>query len=371
MISRTASLVVKELLQFFRDPLLVLVIVLGPILQITIIDSGGPGGGANIPTAVIDQDRTSVSRELIESLENTRDLIVAAYPVSLEEAQLLIDRGDVRAVVVIPPGFASDIRGGETAPVQLILDGTNVLVAGDAQRAAQGAIETLGWQIVLSSLPAGGGASIELREQPLYNASLDDLFYRVTAQMAFFTFIVVALGGVMGVVKEREVGTIEQIMITPLQQVELILGKAFPPAILGQVTFTALFMISRFLYDVPVRGSLLLLGALTALYLTAEVCVSLMISTFSRTQAQAITVVFVWVMVGLTLSGFLVPISSLPPVLQFIANLLPLQHFIEINRNVLIKGVGVEALLPQILSLAGLTIVVVIVTALMLRRLGK
>jgi ABC-2 type transport system permease protein len=281
--------------------------------------------------------------------------------------------GTVNAVVVIPETFSDDLRAGRTAQVQLIVDGSNVSAASDVLSAAQGAIDTLGWNIALASSGLTGSVSppgIDLHQEALYNQALDSKPYEITAHMAFFTFLVVALTAVMGIVRELEMGTIEQIMITPLTQLELIVGKATGPAIVGFVNFSVMFVMGRLIFNLPMRGSWLLLGVMTLLYLVSEVSVSLMISTVTRTQQQAITIIFVWVMIALALSGFLVPINSLPGVLNFAANALPLQHFIEIVRSVMLRGAGLSALWPHVLSLVALDIVVVTATIFLLRRLG-
>ncbi len=372
MLNRLYSLVVKELLQFSRDRLLLLAILIGPALQLWLVGGGSGTSVTGIPAAVIDRDLSPVSRELIAALDNTQELTVKFYPEALEAAQELIDDGRANVIVLIPEGFSADVLSGERAEVQLIIDGTNVAAAADAQTAAQGAIETLGWNIVLAS--AGSGVAprgIDLRQEALYNQALDNRLYEVTAHLAFFTFIVVTLTAVMGIVKEFEIGTMEQIMVTPFGQVELILGKAIAPSILGLINFTVMAIMARLIFDLPMRGSWILLGLLTLLYLISEVCVALMISTISRTQQQAITTVFIWIMVALTMSGFLVPIASLPTVLRWVASALPIQHFIGIVRSVMLKGAGLSALWEHVVALVVLDLVVVTITAFLLRRLGK
>ncbi len=371
MWNRLRSLIIKELLQFTRDPLLLFATLIGPALQLWVV-SGGSGSLTGIPVAVIDSDRTPTSRAVATALDNTQELTVQFYPDTLEAAQLLIDDGRANVLVVIPQGFADDVVANRFAQVQLIVDGSNVAAAADAQSAAQGAIETLGWNIVLASMGSTSGLrGIDLRQEALYNQALDSRIYEITAHLAFFTFLVVTLTAVMGIVKEFETGTIEQIMITPLGQVELIVGKAIAPSLLGLVVFSVMFVMARLLFNLPMRGSWLLLGFLTVLYLISEVCVALMISTVSRTQQQAITVVFIWVMVALTMSGFLVPIASLPTVLRWVAYALPIQHFIEIVRSVMLKGAGLVALWQNVVALLVLDVVVVALTSFLLRRLSR
>ncbi len=371
MIHRIAALVVKELLQFSRDRLLLVAILLGPALQLWLVGGGSGAALTGLPVAVVDQDRSALSREIAAAVENTAELSVRYAPDNPEAARRLLDQGRITAFVVIPERFAADLLGGRRTPVQLVLDGTNVAAAAAALDAAQGAIESLGWDVALQSAPELQAArGIDLRQEALYNQALDNRLYEVTAHLAFFTFVVVVLTGVMGIVREVESGTAEQLLITPLGRVELILGKAIGPALLGLANFTLMAGMARLIFTLPMRGSWLLLGAMAVLYLISEVCVALMISTVSRTEAQAITIVFIWIMAALTLSGFLVPIANLPGVLRGLAALLPLQHFIEIVRAVMLKGAGLAVLWPNIAALVGLDVTVVAITSLLLRRLS-
>ncbi len=368
---RLYALIVKELLQFSRDRLLLLVILIGPAMQLWVVGGSSDSSASGIPAAVIDLDRSELSRQAITAIDNTPELAVRYYPATMVEGSALIDRGAAGLLVIIPPGFAANLRQGVQAQVQMIVDGSNVSAAGDVQGAAQGAIETMGWNIALAAQVAGRPArGADLRQEALYNSALDDRLNEVTAHLAFFTFLTVSLIAVMGIVRELELGTIEQLLITPLGQVELIVGKAVGPALIGLLNFGGMFLMARLMFGLPMRGSLPLLAAMAILYLSSEVCIALLISTVTRTQAQAITVVFIWIMVALTMSGFLVPISSLPGVLHYAAYALPLQHFIEIVRGVMLRGAGLAALWPNVAALVALDAVVITVTALLLKRIG-
>lgn len=372
MFNRLRSMLGKELLQFFRDPLLLSVVLIAPALELLLIGGGVGGSLANISTAVVDRDHSGTSRELIAVLDNTPELSVNHYPDTFDEASALIDQGRASALVVIPEGFAADLGAGEPVQVQLVLDGSNVVVASEARAAAQGAIEALGQGTIIAS--ANGQIApegIDLRQEALYNQALDSAPYEITSLLAFIVFEIVTLAAAMSIVKEREIGTLEQVAITPLRQVEVILGKALSPMVIGLVNFFILFVVVRLFFDLPMRGSFLLLSLLSVVYLVSEVCVSLMISAISRTQQQAITIAFVWVILAITMSGYMVPISRLPGVLRLAANALPLQHYIVIVRSVMIKGAGLAALWPNALALFILDAIVVGVTAFMLRRVAR
>jgi ABC-2 type transport system permease protein len=240
------------------------------------------------------------------------------------------------------------------------------------QSAAQGAIESLGWDVVLASTGNVGVArGIDLRQEALYNQTLDGKPYETTATLAFVIFLVAALAAVMSIVREREIGTLEQVSITPVTKGEFIAGKAISPIIIGLVNFPILLLVVCLFFDVPMRGSFLLLLIMTLLYLISEVSFSLMISAVSRTQQQAITIFFIYIMLALTMSGYMVPISRLPSVLQTVAGAIPVRHYITIVRSVMLKGAGFSALWPNIAALLALDVAVVAVTVIVMRRLNR
>jgi ABC-2 type transport system permease protein len=370
--NRLFSLVVKELLQFVRDRLILPVTLIAPALELILIGGGVGDAAAAIPVAVIDNDITEVSREVITALDNTQELDIAFYPHTLDEARDLIDAGAAAVLVMIPEGFADDLRSGEAAQVQLVLDGSNVVVAGDAQGAAQGAIETLGWDIVLAGAPGGlAPRGVDLRHEALYNRALDGKPYDLTATLALILCEVAIIASVMSLVREREAGTLEQVAITPIKQIEMILGKGISPLIVGMLNFIILFGVVRLVFGLPLRGSAVLLTGMTLLYLVSEICVALMISAIAQTQQQAITMAFIWLMLAITMSGYLVPTTRLPIVLRLASNALPLQHYMEIVRDIMLKGAGLAALWPHLVALLVLDVVVVGVTVFMLKRLGR
>lgn len=373
MLNRLRSLAVKELIQFTQDRLLLLFVLFGPLAEIVLIGGGVGGGAADLPIAVVDGDRSALSREVAVALDNTPEISTAYFPETLDDATALVDAGRAYGVVVIPPGFAAALRdGAASAPVQVIVDASNVAAAGDVQAAAQGAVESLGWGVALA---ARGGAAqvggIDLRHQALYNPALEGRPYDLTALLALILFQIAALVGVMTIVREREIGTLEQVTITPVRQVELILGKAFAPIAVGLVDFLVLFGAVLLLYHLPMRGSFPLLLAMTLLYLVAEVAAALMLSALANTQQQAITFVFIYIMLALTMSGYMVPASRLPAVLRGASAVLPLRHYMEIVRGIMLKGAGLGALWPDIAALLALTVAVVAATAVLLRRLGR
>lgn len=368
MLNRLGALIRKELIQFVRDPVLVGFVLLAPAIQITLLGRAIGRDIRDIPVAVIDYDLTSLSREIITALDNTEELTVSYYPANLEEARRLIDADEVMAVVVIPRGFMSGTRSlTDTPQIQVVLDGTTGFIAARVLAAAQGAIQSLAAGAVVASNQVSY-SGIDISIDAVFNRALSLRPDAIASQLALITFEVITLVAAMGFVRERELGTIEMLSITPLKRLELIAGKALTPLIIGIIDFLLMFGVTQIVFRVPMRGSFALLLGLTTLYLMCETCYALLISIVTRSQQQAVTVVFVWAMLGLTLSGYLVPITSLPRVMQWASWLIPLRHYIPIVRGVMLKGAGLAALLPDVAALGVLMVGMLFITSRTLSR---
>lgn len=367
MLHRLASLINKEVIQFARDPVLVAFVLIAPILQIVLIGQSISQDVQSMPVAVVDYDLSPLSREIITALDNTDEIAVSAYPDRIEDAQRLVDDGDVIGMVVIPRGFMRDTRSAtEVAQIQVIIDGSSSLIASQTLGAAQSAVQSLaGDAAIASSRPRGG---VRVFVEALFNPTLSLRPDSVVSQIALITFEVTTLIAVMGIVREREIGTIEMLTITPLRRLELLAGKTITPLIIGGVNFLLMFGVTQVVFDTPMRGSFLGLLGLTVIYLVAEVAYALMISTLTRSQQQATTVVFVWAIVGVTLSGYLVPITTLPRAMQWLSWAVPLRHYLVGVRSIMLKGAPLATLLPQAITLVVLGVVMMLFTTRTLSR---
>lgn len=369
VLNRLAALIHKELIQVTRDRALIFFVIVGPILQLYLMGNTTSRDITGIVVAVIDQDHSPLSREIITALDNTEELEVTRFPTNLAEARHLLDTGQASALVVIPPDFERRTQSGTQRPqIQVILDGTEVVAAVNALGAAQEAVDSLGRDVVVVRLGGNHPRGVELVAEALYNRALDFRPTSVTTQMAFITFQITSLVAVMGVVREREIGTIEMLVITPLRRLEVIAGKAITPLLIGTLDFFIMFAVTQIIFDVPNRGQFGLLVGLTLLYLVSEIGYALMISTIARNQQQAVTAVFIWAMLCTTLSGFLVPIKRLPQLLRAFSVVIPLRHYLAIVRGIMLRGAGIGALWPHILALVGLGIVEIFLAARALTR---
>jgi ABC-2 type transport system permease protein len=351
MFLRIGNLVVKELIQFGRDRLLSAFIILAPALQLILLAQSIERGINEQPVVILDLDRSRLSRQLATGLDNTEELRVRSYVESPEDMRRLLDEGKARLAVVIPAGFAREVGTLNSAQsIQLIADATNTIAASVTMSAASGVVNRFS-----ADLAAGYGMVvpelIDFRTNVRFNPTLDVRHYSIPAQLGFITYQVTLAVAALGLARERELGTLEQLMVTPLRRFELTLGKGIPAVAIGTVNFLAMWSISIAVFQVPMNGSPLLLTALSLLFITAVVGWGLIISAISRTQQQAILFVFIQAMVDMTFSGFMVPVKNMPPLLQAISRFVPLQHYLTIVRSTMLKGAGLDDLWPNVVAL--------------------
>ena len=351
MILRIGNLIIKELIQFGRDRLLTLFIFLAPALQLLLLAQAIERGINEQPVVILDLDRSRQSRQLITSLDNTEELRVRFQVDSPDEMSHLLDEGRARLAVVIPAGFArglADLRSSQA--IQVIADATNTIAASITMSTAGGVVNRFS-----ADLAASRGIIvpefIDFRTNVRFNPTMDVRAFTIPAQLGFITYQVTLAVAALGVARERELGTLEQLMVTPLRRYELTVGKGIPAIAIGGVNFVVMWFLSLTVFQVPMNGSPLLLAALTLLFITAEVGWGLVISAISRTQQQAILFVFIQAMVDMTFSGFMVPVKNMPALLQGISRFVPLQHYLSIVRGIMLKGAGWGELWPHAVAL--------------------
>jgi ABC-2 type transport system permease protein len=351
MFFRISNLIAKELIQFGRDRVLAAFILLAPALQLLLLAQAIERGVNDQPLAILDLDRSRLSRQLVTSLDNTEELRVLFYVQSPEEMSSLLDEGKARMVVVIPAGFAREVVSASSQPsIQVIVDGTNTMAASVSMNAALNAVNGFSANLA-SSRGLVTPEFIDFRTKVRFNPTMDIRNFSIPAQLGFITYQVTLAVASLGIARERELGTLEQLMVTPLRSFEMTLGKGLPAVAIGGLNFAAMWTISLTVFQVSMNGSPLLLVSLTFLFIITEVAWGLVISAISRTQQQAILFVFIQAMVDITFSGFLVPVKNMPPLLQGISRFVPLHHFLTIVRGIMLRGAGLEELWPQVAAL--------------------
>ncbi len=353
MLSRIWQIVVKEFIQFVRDRMLALFLFTFPVMQLVLVAQATSSDAVNLSTAILDEDKSAASRGLIQTLRNTDGLTVDYFPAGEDEVGWLIDTGQAAAAVVIPPNFESDLHGGARPKVQIIADGSNTIATNTALQTTEGAINSYLYGLVAA---ADTAPRLDLRSVFRFNPSLDHRFYAIPAQLAFIVYQVTLAIAALVLARERELGTLEQLIVTPLRRFELLLGKAVCPAVIGLIDFTLMLAIVVGVYRIPMRGSWELLYLLTALFVAAEVSWGMLLSSISRTQQQAIMFVFMIAMVDIALSGYLVPVDTMPFGMQMISTVSPIRYYITILRAIMLKGADLTTLWPETLVLAALTV---------------
>jgi len=345
-IERVRGLLVKEFRQIFRDSRMTRVIFVAPMIQLVVFGYAVSTDIRNVPTYVVDHDRTQASRELIETV------VAAGYfevvgasdrPADLVQA---LDYGDALVGIEIPRGFARDLETGGTS-VQVLLDGTH----SNTSSVAQGYLERI---FLTTGMDAAGARTIlpiDLRERAWFNPDLSSRNYNVPAVVGSLVLLVCLLLTSLAIVREREIGTLEQLKVSPLTAGELIWGKTLPFALIGLLDLALVTVVAVLWFDIPFRGSLFLLFLASVLYLISALGIGLFISTISKTQQEAFMATFLVFMPAILLSGFMFPVSSMPAAFGWLTLLNPVRHYIEIVRSLFLKGAGVESLWSQFTAL--------------------
>jgi ABC-2 type transport system permease protein len=325
----------------------------------------------HVPIAIADYENSQVSRDFVSRFEGSRYFNVRERTRDREELRRLIDRGDVVMAVQINAGFSELLRKGQTAPVQVIVDASNSNTAlvslGYVNQVASKFAQDYQTEMLDRTAPGllPQMPRVVLERQPWFNPDLQSQWFFVPGVMGNLITLVIVILTAFAVVREREIGTLEQIMVTPIRQAEFILGKTIPFFLIGLLDAALITAVGTFWFHVPLRGSLVVLTCGTVLYLLCVLGIGLLISTLSETQQQAMVSAFFFLMPAIIFSGFASPISSMPVALQWITYADPLRYFIVILRGVFLKGVGFDVLLPQMECLA--LFAVVILAASMLR----
>lgn len=358
MIERVRQMVIKEFIQALRDKRMRMFIFLVPIIQLLAFGYAVTMDVNNIGTAVLDLDNSPESRELVRRLESSGYFKMNYYPATPRELGELLDRGRIVCGLQIDPGFSKEVKKGEPARVQVLLDGTDSNSTMVVMSYATRIIATYGRGL--------GGSPVSATFVPLrvetrawYNPDLRSRNYNVPGVIALMIMLICLTLTSMSVVKEREVGTIEQLMVTPLSSLELILGKTLPFAAIGFFDMCLVTGVAVFWFEIPIRGSLGLLFLATTVYLLSVLAVGLFISTISKTQQQALMATFLFFAPAILLSGFMFPIENMPAVFQYATYLNPLRYFLVIVRGLFLKGSGFAMLWPQMAALLalGLTLI--------------
>lgn len=354
MLGQVLNLTWKEFIQVRRDRFLVLFIILVPTMLLVLLARNTAAGVRDLPVAILDLDQSATSRELEATLDQAREMKIVFYPRTREELNTLMDDGKADIAMVIPSGFERDFyNGGQAqAQVQAIIDGTDSLVGRNGSQVLEGVINTFVQRRLVSPLAKDAGG-LKVYTAALFNPSFDNQWFAIPSMLAFIIYAVTLVIASTGFVRERELGTLEQLMITPLNRFELMVGKALPAIVIGMTNFFLLIAVQRFVYHIPMRGGLLLLSGATLVFVIAVVAEGTLISLVAHTQQQALLFVFLLAILEVTFSGYLLPVESMPVVMQGLARVSALQHYMAVMRSVTLRGATLPMIASDLLAIAG------------------
>jgi ABC-2 type transport system permease protein len=357
----------KEFIQMRRDRLTLGIMTGIPVIQLLLFGFAIQTDVRHIPTVVLDESRTPTSREMIAAFENTGNFRIVAHVDGRDAMDAWIARGDAQAGIVVPQAFPRDLGRGTTATIQVIVDASDPLSSQAALAAAAGVAQIRNLAI-LSAAARSHALPLETRVRPRYNPGLRSPNYIVPGLVGVILTITLVLVTAMAIVRERERGTLEQLIVTPITKTELMLGKIAPYVGVGLIQMTTVLLLGRFVFNVPLTGNVFVLYGMALVFVVASLALGLFISTLVRTQQQAMQASFFFVLPNILLSGFMFPRQAMPAVFQWIGAFLPLTHFLKVLRGVLLKGVGVPELWKEIVILATFATVLI---ALSVRRFHK
>ncbi len=350
---RVRRMVAKELKQLLRDPMTKRMIFGAPIIQLLLFGYAVNTDVRNVDTIVVDQDRTAESRQLVDAFTASGYFRVVERSDRSADVGRALDHGDAVVGLQIPPRFAADVKAGHSPAVQLVVDGTNSNTATVAQGYAVKIARAFDARVAVEAgtpIPK----TVDLRTRAWFNPSLASRVYNIPAVIGVIVLLMSLLLTALAVVREREVGTLEQLLVSPLSAGELMLGKTLPVAGVAMVQITSITIVALLWFHIPLRGSIPALVVAAALFIVAGLSFGLFISTISSTQQEAFLAMFLFLLPAIILSGFLYPVDTMPWIFQKLTLLNPLRHFLDVVRAIFLKGSGVRELWPQFLVLAGM-----------------
>lgn len=369
---RLNSLIRKEFIQILRDPRTLVLVLVIPIMQLMLLGYAATNDVRNISLAVFDQDRSPQARALLDAYRSADYFMLAYEAESEEHLRQLLDYGKARAGLIIPPDYSERIQSGETAQVAFVLDGSDPTSASTALSAAQLIAQQHGVEILTERLSRARALNlqpaVEVRTQVWYNPDLISAYFMIPGVIGMILFALTSILTATAVVRERERGTIEQLIVTPIRPWELIVGKMLPYVILAFLNTLEVLAIGAWWFGLPVRGSLWLIMALSGLFLLSSLGIGLLASTIANTQQEAMLIVWMTLLPSLFLSGFFFPLEAMPPLLQWISYSSPLRYYLVIIRSLMLKDVGIMALQQEVIALAIFGVLIMALAALRFRK---
>lgn len=368
MIGRIIAITRKEFLHILRDPRTLTIMLVVPVIQMILFGYAVTTDVKHLPLAVLDQDRSPQSRELIDAYQVTGIFDLKYYVQSEAELRWLMDSGRARSGLIIGPGYGDELTKRGSAQVAFIIDGSDPTVANTALSAAVTTGQAKSVQVVQSFLSRsgvkfGGMPGLDVRTRVWYNPDMISANFMVPALIGIILQLLTTLLTALAIVREKELGTIEQLIVTPIKPLELMLGKVTPYVLIAIFDAIEVLAVGTYWFKVPISGNVLLLLALCCLFMVSSLGIGLLISSVASTQREAMFLAFLMMLPTIFLSGFMFPLASMPEVLQWLSYVIPLTYFLVIDRGIVLKGNGLDILWPQVLALSIFGTVILILAA--------
>jgi ABC-2 type transport system permease protein len=366
-VTRLIALARKEMQQLRRDRLTLAMMVVIPVLQLLLFGWAINTDVRNMPLVVFDQDHSQASRDLVQRMEATGYYRDVGAIRSYDEVSTAFRRGTARVALVIPPGFDADLGAGRPVTAQLVVDGSDPLTVGSATNSALGVAQSWSGQLTierterkgLRSTPTGFG----MEPATWFNPELRTAVYIVPGLIGVILTMTMVMLTAMAVARERERGTLEALIVSPTRPVEIVIGKILPYIGMGYVQMTLVLLAGWFFFDVTVTGSLALLYACSLLFIAACLAIGLVFSTVARTQQQAMQMSFFFLLPNILLSGFMFPFEGMPRPAQWIAQAMPLTHFLRVVRRITLMGAGFPDVADELVWLGGILLVLIVIAS--------
>jgi ABC-2 type transport system permease protein len=363
--TRYASIVKKEIIQIKKDPGSLAIAIVLPVMLLFLLGYAVSSEVDNIEMVVWDQNKTAESRNLIQSFENSNYFIQSAHVQSYQEAEGMLDRGEASMALIIPRSYSNDLVRDQ-AKVQILIDGSDPTISKTALSNSKLIIQNLSIQLQTEQLNQVGAAAgkqpLTEESRVLYNPTMEVMNFNIPALIGLILQEVILLLTAFSLVREKERGTMEQLIVTPIKPSELILGKLTPYVGIGLFSFMLVLVTALIWFGVPVKGSMPLLIILSVLFMVTTLAMGILVSTLAKNQLQAMHMAFAIILPSVILSGFIFPREPMPLIIQMLGGFIPLTYYLEILRGIFLKGIGLQELWSQTLILAGFTVLLCVAT---------
>lgn len=364
--SRIISVLYKEFLQMRRDRMTLGLIFMLPLVQLLLFGYAIQTEVKHIPTVVFDQSLSVESREMLDSFSASGYFDVTYVAGNFTDVNKMIDSGQAKVGIIFPPDFADNIKRGMPGSIQVIVDASDNMVANQAIAIANSIGLIKSQQVLASKVP--GGPPYDIRIRPWYNPDGITAYYMVPAILGIIVTMTMVIMTSIGIVRERERGTMEQLIVTPIRPYELMIGKIVPYIVLGYLQITVALLVGVLVFQVPIRGNLLELYLLTLFFITASLGLGILISNIAKTQMQAFQMSFFVMLPSILLSGFMFPRDAMPKFIYYLSAIIPLTYYLDIIRGIVLKGIGFQYLVGQVISLLVFSVVLLTLSILKFKK---